>query len=256
MNSSDISIISEKMESMSMNHRVVRHCHNKKLQQSRYSPYSKENIISTIEKEMQKDEAIRLGVELSLFVAETMVLLSDNLRSMLLFCLWVLTNAECTYFTDPVVGRLHCVMLYVLETYIKPKNGVYLADVKSNQWEVFVKSCKSFVFGIRELDRIVLILGKRESSSCEVVKTSDFEHCNQELKKLEETLRSAKDVSEANGFAREVIKSNILCLWKSLFETSQPKVINLKNRTLDMFKPLLNQAREITCSSLIASLHI
>ncbi|KAL9308365.1 hypothetical protein AtEden1_Chr1g0039201 [Arabidopsis thaliana] len=209
MNSSDISIISEKMESMSIN-RVVRH--NKKLPQSRYSPYSKETYLN-IEKEMKKDEAKRLGVEFSLFVAEAMFLLSDDLRSMLLFCLWLLKDAGNKGLTAPVVVG-------------------------------------------REMDRIVSILGKRESSSCEEVKTSDLEHYNLELNKLEETLRSAKEVSEANGFAREAIKSNIVYLWKCLFETSQPNVINLKNRILDMFTPLLIQVREDACSRLIASLHI
>ncbi|KAG7599288.1 hypothetical protein ISN44_As06g034750 [Arabidopsis suecica] len=254
MNSSDISIISEKMESMSVSHHVARH--NKKLQKSRYSPYSKETNI-TIDKEMQKDEAIRLGVELSLFVAEAMVLLSDDIRSMLLFCLWLLKHAG-KGITAPVVGRLIFVMIYVFETYIKPKNEIYQAGGKSNQWELFVKSSQNFVFGIRELDRIVLILRKRESSFGELVKTSDFEHYNQELKKLEETLRSAKNDSEAYGFSREAIKSNILYLWKSLLETSPPKVkvINPKNRILEMFKPLLIQAREDACSRLIASLHI
>jgi len=253
MNSSDISIISEKMESMSIN-RVVRH--NKKLPQSRYSPYSKETYLN-IEKEMKKDEAKRLGVEFSLFVAEAMFLLSDDIRSMLLFCLWLLKDAGNKGITAPVVvGRLLCVVLHVFETYIKPKNRVYQADGKSNQWELILESSQKFFFGVREMDRIVSILGKRESSSCEEVKTSDLEHYNLELNKLEETLRSAKEVSEANGFAREAIKSNIVYLWKCLFETSQPNVINLKNRILDMFTPLLIQVREDACSRLIASLHI
>ncbi|CAD5314528.1 unnamed protein product [Arabidopsis thaliana] len=199
------------MESMSIN-RVVRH--NKKLPQSRYSPYSKETYLN-IEKEMKKDEAKRLGVEFSLFVAEAMFLLSDDLRSMLLFCLWLLKDAGNKGLTAPVVvGRLLCVVLHVFETYIKPKNGVYQADGKSNQWELILESKQKFVFGVREMDRIVSILGKRESSSCEEVKTSDLEHYNLELNKLEETLRSAKEVSEANGFAREAIKSNIVYLWK------------------------------------------
>ncbi|XP_019097961.1 PREDICTED: uncharacterized protein LOC104777465 [Camelina sativa] len=197
------------MESLSMTHCVVRN--NKRLAQSRYSPYTKETNLNNYEK--QKKEAVRLGVDLSLSVAEAMFLLSDNMRSMLLFCLWLLKYAGNKDINAPVVGR--------------------------------------------ELDRFVLILRNRESSLGGVVKPSDFEHYNQELKKLEETLRSSKDVSaEANGFAREAIKSNILYLWKSLFETSQPKVINPRTRILEMFRPLFNQPREDDCSSLIASLHI
>ncbi|XP_019094926.1 PREDICTED: uncharacterized protein LOC104757841 [Camelina sativa] len=197
------------MESLSVTHRVVRH--SKRLPQSRYSPYAKDINLSNYEK--QKEEAVRLGVDLSLSVAEAMFLLSDDMRSMLLFCLWLLKYAGNKDINAPVVGR--------------------------------------------ELDRFVLILRNRESSRGGVVKPSDFEHYNQELKKLEETLRSSKDVSaEANGFAREAIKSNILYLWKSLFETSQPKVTNPRTRILEMFRPLFNQPREDDCSSLIASLHI
>ncbi|XP_023633037.1 uncharacterized protein LOC17899873 isoform X1 [Capsella rubella] len=206
---------------MSMTQRVVRFRQNKNLQQSRFSPYTKETTILT----KQKEEAVRLGVELSLSVAEAMFLLSD--------------------------------VLYVFETYIKPKNGVYKHGGKSNQWELIVKSRKNFTFGIRELYRFVSILKNRDSSldGDVVIKQSDFEHYKEELKKLEETLRSSKDV-EVNGFAREAIKSNILYLWKSLFETSQPKVINPCSRIREMFRPLLNQVREEVCSSLIASLHI
>ncbi|XP_019091523.1 PREDICTED: uncharacterized protein LOC104742044 [Camelina sativa] len=198
------------MESLSVTHRVVRN--NKRLPQSRYSPYTKETNLTSYEK--QKEEAVRLGVDLSLSVAEAMFLLSDDMRSMLLFCLWLLKYAGNKDINAPVVGR--------------------------------------------ELDRFVLIIRKyRESSLGVVVKPSDFEHYNQELKKLEETLRSSKDISaEANGFAREAIKSNILYLWKSLFETSQPKVINPRTRILEMFRPLFKQPREDDCSSLIASLHI
>ncbi|CAL9217459.1 unnamed protein product [Arabidopsis halleri] len=263
MNSSDISTISKKMESMSITHRVVRH--DKRLPQSRYSPYILGSVIATIPYtketdltiERQKDEAIRLGVELSLFVAEAMFILSDDLRSMLLFFPLVVKYAGYKNTNDgPVVGRLFCVMLYVFETYIKPKNGVYQADGKSIQQELIGKSHQNFSFGIKELDCIVFVLGKRESSFGDVVKLqTDFEHYNQELKKLEETLRSAKDVSEANGFVRDEIKSNILHMWESLFETPS-KLIHPKVRMLEMFRPLLNQSRENICSRLIASLHI
>ncbi|EOA36722.1 hypothetical protein CARUB_v10012390mg [Capsella rubella] len=241
------------MESMSMTQRVVRFRQNKNLQQSRFSPYTKETTILT----KQKEEAVRLGVELSLSVAEAMFLLSDDIHTMLVFCLWLVKYAGNESVNAHVLGRLLCVILYVFETYIKPKNGVYKHGGKSNQWELIVKSRKNFTFGIRELYRFVSILKNRDSSldGDVVIKQSDFEHYKEELKKLEETLRSSKDV-EVNGFAREAIKSNILYLWKSLFETSQPKVINPCSRIREMFRPLLNQVREEVCSSLIASLHI
>ncbi|AAG12604.1 hypothetical protein; 50510-49748 [Arabidopsis thaliana] len=120
------------MESMSMTDRIVRN--NKRTNLNK-------------EKENQKEEAIRPGVKLSLFVAEAMFLLSDNLRSI-------------------------------------------------------------------------------------------FEYYNQEMKKLEEKLRSAKEFSEANGFVREEIKSNILHLWKSLFEAT-PEVMKPNKLILfEMFMPI------------------
>ncbi|AAG12613.1 hypothetical protein AtNW77_Chr1g0039561 [Arabidopsis thaliana] len=125
------------------------------------------------EKENQKEEAIRPGVKLSLFVAEAMFLLSDNLP---------------------------------------------------------------FNIGVGGLNSIVLILKNNN-----VVKSYSFEYYNQELKKLEEKLRSAKEFSEANGFVREEIKSNILHLWKSLFEAT-PEVRN-SNKTivLELFSPIDNE---------------
>ncbi|KAG7593945.1 hypothetical protein ISN45_Aa01g027290 [Arabidopsis thaliana x Arabidopsis arenosa] len=248
MNPSTISTISKKMESMSMTHRVVRN--KKKLPQARYSPYTAK-IKLTIEK--QKDESLRLGVELSLFVAEAMFLLSDDIHSMLVFCYQIVY--ECTGNKEKknptqVVKSLMYVMLYVFETYIKPKNGVYQADGKSTQLELIKSSTEHFAYGVRNLERIILVLNNGG-----LMPQSDFEHFNQELKKLEEKLRSSKDVSEANGFARDAIKSNILHLWarKSLVP---PKIINAPIRIAEMFRPLLNQARVRICSRLIASLHI
>ncbi|EFH67440.1 hypothetical protein ARALYDRAFT_314017 [Arabidopsis lyrata subsp. lyrata] len=137
------------MESMSMTDRVVRN--NKRLPQTDLNK----------EKEKQKEETIRLGVELSLFVAEAMFILSDDLRS-------------------------------------------------------------------------------------------TFEYYIQELKKLEEKLRSAKEFSEANGFVREEIKSNIVHLWKSLFEAT-PEVINPnKPILLELFRPIENEV----CCRRLASLLI
>ncbi|CAD5314531.1 unnamed protein product [Arabidopsis thaliana] len=155
------------MESMSMTDRIVRN--NKRLPHSRYSPYTLGTDLNK-EKENQKEEAIRPGVKLSLFVAEAMFLLSDNLP---------------------------------------------------------------FNIGVGGLNSIVLIL-KNDN----VVKSCGFEYYNQEMKKLEEKLRSAKEFSEANGFVREEIKSNILHLWKSLFEAT-PEVIKPNKLILfELFMPV------------------
>ncbi|KAG7599285.1 hypothetical protein ISN44_As06g034730 [Arabidopsis suecica] len=248
--SDDISIISKQMESMSMTARV-RHVlrHNKRLQQSRYSPYT----IRTKEKEKeeQKEEAIQLGVDLSLFVAEAMFLLSDDIRSMLVFCFWLFKYAGKRKFDGPVVGRVFYVIQYVFVTYIKPKNGVYKDGGKSIQWEQFKTSSYHFGFGVRVLARIVSIL-----KIGSLVKPSGFKYYNQELKKLEESLRSVKDVSAANGFSREAIESNIFHLWKSLFETT-PEMINpTKSIVIELFRPLLNEASRDACSRHLTSLRI
>ncbi|XP_020868753.1 uncharacterized protein LOC9327252 [Arabidopsis lyrata subsp. lyrata] len=118
MSSSDIS---KQMEStMSMTDRVHVVRHNNRLPQSRYSPYGKTDLNN--EKEKQKEEAIRLGVELSLFVAEAMFLLSDDLRSMLLFCFCLLTFAGKKDYDGPVVGRLVRVIQYVFVVGVGSRN--------------------------------------------------------------------------------------------------------------------------------------
>ncbi|KAG7593954.1 hypothetical protein ISN45_Aa01g027380 [Arabidopsis thaliana x Arabidopsis arenosa] len=234
------------MESMSMTDhvRVVRH--NKRLQQSRYSPYTLGTDLNK-EKEKQKEEAIRLGVELSLFVAEAMFILSDDLRSTLHFCLCLLNIAGKRDYDGPVVGRLVHVIQYVFETYIKPKNGVYNDDGLSIHFEL-IKTCpQHFNFGVRVLNHIVW--GLKNGG---VVESYSFEYYIQELKKLEEKLRSAKEFSEAKGFVKDEIKSNILHLWKSLFEATA-EVINT-NRTivLELFRPIENEV----CCRRLASLLI
>ncbi|EOA39041.1 hypothetical protein CARUB_v10011631mg [Capsella rubella] len=92
---------------------------------------------------------------------------------------------------------------YVFETYIKPKNGVYKDGGKSIQWDQFKMYSYHFAFGVR-------VFGSHCFSSqtwWDLVKPSGIEHYKQELKKLEENLKLVKDVSEANGFAREAIES-------------------------------------------------
>ncbi|XP_010500024.2 PREDICTED: uncharacterized protein LOC104777461 [Camelina sativa] len=245
MSSSDILIISKQMDSMSMTDhvRVVRH--NKRLPKSRYSPYTLRT------KEKQKEEAVRLGVEFSLFVAEAMFLLSDEIRSMLVFCFWLFKYAGKRKFDGPVLGRVFHVIQYVFVTYIKPKNGVYQDGGKSIQWEQFKTSSCYFSIGIRVLTRIVSVL---EAGA--FVKPSGLKHYNQELTKLEENLRSVKDVSVANGFAREAIQSNIFHIWKSLFETTPEMISPNKAIVIELFRPLLNEASRDACSRLLTSLHI
>lgn len=90
-----------------------------------------------------------------------------------------------------------------------------------------------------------------------VVKPSGFEHYNQERKSLEGKLRCVKDVSEANGCAREAIASNILHLWKPLFETTTTTVmINPHTRVVELFRPVMNEANRDSCSLGLASLLI
>lgn len=61
-------------------------------------------------------------------------------------------------------------------------------------------------------------------------------------------MRCAKEVSEANGFAREVMESNILALWKSLFnrETKEAWYREMIRDEIlsDLFQPLLKQEDE------------
>ncbi|CAL9217464.1 unnamed protein product [Arabidopsis halleri] len=176
-----------------------------------------------------------------------MFILSDDLRSMLHFCFCLLNIAGKRDYDGPVVGRLIHVIQYVFETYIKPKNGVYHDDGLSIHVEL-IKTCpQHFNFGVRVLNHIVS--GLKNGT---VVKSYSFEYYNQELKKLEEKLRSAKEFSEANGFVREEIKSNILHLWKFLFEGT-PEVIN-RNKTivLELFRPIENEV----CCRRLASLLI
>ncbi|ESQ38893.1 hypothetical protein EUTSA_v10001856mg [Eutrema salsugineum] len=237
------------MESMSMTQRVLRR--NRSLPASRYCPYTIGSVKETnIPKEKQREEVVKLGVKLSLFVAEAMFILSDDIRSMSIFCCWLFKHPENKSLNAPVVGRMFLAIEYVFETYIKPKNGIYKGGGKSIQWENFNPSCLHFAFVVRVLDRIVTIL--RNGG---VVRSSGFVHCNQELKKLEEKLRSLKDVSEANGFAREAIESNIIHSWKSLFETTH-EVLNTKTRFIALFKSAVDEINQYVCCRGLASLLI
>uniref|UniRef100_A0A0D3CI35 Uncharacterized protein n=1 Tax=Brassica oleracea var. oleracea TaxID=109376 RepID=A0A0D3CI35_BRAOL len=158
-----------------MTDRVIRH--TKRLPQSRCSPFTNGTTDDVSKEKEQKEEAVRLGVELSLFMAEAMFILSDDRRSM--------------------TGLAHIVSTLEIGCLVKP---------------------------------------------------SVFEQYNRELKKLEENLGSVKDVSEAFGFAREAIESEILPLWKSLFE-SNSQVIKLdKTINSELLRPLLNELNKEICA--------
>ncbi|CDY25402.1 BnaA05g18820D [Brassica napus] len=140
---------------------VIRH--TKRLPQSRCSPFTNGTTDVTKEKE-QKEEAARLGVELSLFMAEAMFILSDDRRSM--------------------TGLAHIVSTLEIGCLVKP---------------------------------------------------SVLEQYNQELQKLEENLR-------------EAIESEILPLWKSLFETNSQVIKLDKTINSELLRPLLNELNKEVCA--------
>lgn len=201
-------------------------------------------------KEKQKEEVVKLGVELSLFVAETMFLLSDDIHSTLYFCFWLFKFPGKLNFNGPVFGRLFRVVEYVFITHIKPKNGIYHDGGISIHWQQFKALGPNFASVLRVLDRIVTILKNGGE-----VKLSGFGYCNQELKKVEEKLGYSKDVSEANEFVREGIKCDIFQLWKPLFGTT-PEVINPITRVLELYGPLGKEVNQIACCQRLASLLI
>ncbi|CAN7125875.1 unnamed protein product [Brassica rapa subsp. narinosa] len=204
-------------------------------------------------KKDMKDEVIRLGVEFSVSVAESMFLLCDDIRTMLFISLtlWKYVLPE----GNPVVERLFLLIHYIYSKHIKPKNGVLYqnGEGKSAQWNLIKTTWNDFVCGIIVLNRLVLVLRVKDCSYDDRLLLSAIAKYKQELKNLEGKLRSAKDVSEANGFARETIKSNIFPFWKSLFDEQGKEEIprEIKNRMLrELFKPLDGETRDIEIKSL------
>lgn len=186
---------------------------------------------------------MQLGLELSLHVAELMFLLSDDIRTMLLFCYKLWIDAKRDLKPDsPVVERLLRVMHYVYSKYIKPKNGVYQIGGQSVQFRLIMTTWENLNTGIRDLDLLVKIL-RREGSFLDGREfTSSIEEA---LKKVDEKLRSTKDVSEANGIVRDVMESNILDFWKSLFdkETEVAWTVEVMKDGIicDLFNPVCNE---------------
>ncbi|CAH2072450.1 unnamed protein product [Thlaspi arvense] len=191
-------------------------------------------------KEDMKDEAVRLGVELSLHVAQSMFVLCDDIRTMLWFCfkLWRDANMGATNDTH-VMDRLLCVMHYVYTKYIKPKYGVYQNDGNSSvQVGLIWLTHGNFAHGFVFLNRLVHVL--RSGGTCDREFTSLVK---EEVKKVEEKLGCAKSVSEANGFAWNDMESDILDIWKSLCDTEAKEATpTLKTIKTDLFLPIYNEA--------------
>ncbi|CAA7058998.1 unnamed protein product [Microthlaspi erraticum] len=81
----------------------------------RYYPYTTKGMVSG-KKEM-KEEVVRLGVELSLRVAQAMFLLCDDTRKMLVFCARLFRDVT---LRNAVLDKLLLVMHYVYFENIKP----------------------------------------------------------------------------------------------------------------------------------------
>ncbi|KAG7554682.1 hypothetical protein ISN44_As11g008990 [Arabidopsis suecica] len=174
-------------------------------------------------KQKLREEVVQLGVELSLYVAESMFLLSDEIRSVFQFCSKLWRDLKRTNKVGHPAGeRLLRVIHHVYSRYIKPKNGVYHIGGKSVQWELVKTTWEDLDAGFREMHSLISILEVDDGSCTDGREfTSRIEEA---LNKVEEKLRCAKDVSEANGFAREAMKSNILDMWQFLFDREKEEV--------------------------------
>ncbi|KFK23206.1 hypothetical protein AALP_AAs59823U000200 [Arabis alpina] len=205
--------------------------HSEILQLPPHSPY----ILGTdFAKQELKEEVVQLGVDLSLYVAQSMFLLCDDVHSVLWFCYKLWGDAQRNRNPDsPVVERLLCVIHYVYLKYIIPKNGVFQNDDgKSVLGGLISATWKEFDAGIRDLDRLVQILRGGENCLDGRELTSSIE---QALKNVDEKLRCVKDVSEANGFVREALESSVLDSWKTLFDNKDKKVMKNGSMLGDLF---------------------
>lgn len=191
-------------------------------------------------KQELKEEVVKLGIELSLLVAQSMFFMrDDDYRSVLWFYLKLWIDATKDRDQDsPVAERL------LHANFIKPKDKTFENDdARWVQWKLIKTTMKDFAAGIRDLDRLVSILRGEGSYFDGREFTSRIEEA---LKRIDDKLRCTKKKSEENGFAREVMKSNILELWKSLFdkdadEAWKPRVMRMIVSLTDMYKPLLEK---------------
>ncbi|KAL0896561.1 hypothetical protein Bca101_080522 [Brassica carinata] len=189
-----------------------------------------------------REEAVQLGVELSLYADECMFLVCDDIRSVLLFCnrLWLAVENDLKQPQySPMVERLLRVFHYVCSKHIKPKNGgVFRDGGTSLHWKLAMAPFEDFHAGIRDPDVFV-----REGSQ-EFTPTS----IDDALKNIEEKLGRAKAVSKANGFERNAMESDVLIMWKSLFDKPSEDLWALKMKKFgilnDMFHPLLKEREE------------
>uniref|UniRef100_A0A1J3DM37 Uncharacterized protein n=4 Tax=Noccaea caerulescens TaxID=107243 RepID=A0A1J3DM37_NOCCA len=193
-----------------------------------------------------KEEAVRLGVELCLYVAQSMFLLCDDIRTVLRFCnkLWRnVRRAGGVISESHVADRLLLVMHHVYLRYIKPKNGVYQNDGKySVQWGSLLRTRRDFVFGFMRLT--IAAHSLKGGTKCGREVTRPVEKM---VKKVEEKLGLVeKGVAEANGFDRDAIEPDVLEIWKSLFDVKAKEATTtlkaIKRRIIrDLFQPIYNE---------------
>lgn len=205
------------------------------------SPYI---LGKNFETEEAKEEIVRLGVELSLYVAQSMFSLCDDIRTMLWFCYRLWRYAKVGIINEGhVMDRLLLVMHYVYTKYIKPKNGEYQIDGNNSaQWGVMWENDKNIGFEFCMLNCNVYII--KAGGPCGREATSPLEEA---VKKLVETLECVRSVSEAYGFARDAMEPDILDMWKSLFDTEAKEASqtlrDMKQGIIrDLFLPLFNEA--------------
>uniref|UniRef100_A0A1J3EQZ1 Uncharacterized protein n=1 Tax=Noccaea caerulescens TaxID=107243 RepID=A0A1J3EQZ1_NOCCA len=184
----------------------------------RYYPYTP--VVSG-KKEM-KEEVVRLGVELSLHVAQSMFLLCDNIGTLLGFCngMRVAARRAATAVglsESHVVDRLLLVMHHVYFRHIEPKIGVYQDDgeeSESVQFESVLKAGGYFLAGLRHLNSAAHSLRGGGKGGRKLTRPVE-----KMVKKVEEKLGLVeKGVAEANGFDRDAIEPDVLGIWKSLFD--------------------------------------
>ncbi|CAH2048334.1 unnamed protein product, partial [Thlaspi arvense] len=186
-----------------------------------------------------EEEVVRLGVELSLYVAQSMFLLCDDIRTMLEFCFKLWRRVVCQ---SPVSERLLRVIHYVYSEGIKPKKGVCLDCGNSVHWELIKTTWEDFSDGIIILDRLDRVLRSKNRSSHDALLTSAIEKYKQQvLKNLEDKLRCAKAASEASGFVRETIQSTIFDLWKPLFDEEATCKVMMSRMDSDLFTPIFGK---------------
>lgn len=196
-------------------------------------------------KQHLKEDVVELGVELSLYVAESMFLLCDDTRSMLWFCYDIYRNATSDP-DGPVVGKLACVMHYVFSKHIKPNNGGRIYEKHDGNSELMRTALKEdFFAGYGALDRLSSILRGEGSCTIGLMFTSRVEEA---LNKVDDKLTCVKHVSQGNGFAREAMESDIMDLWKSIFDKETEEAWNVKMKMvgilIDLFNPLFEEREQ------------